>query len=353
MKLTNKLLRWLLMPAIWLDLATLTYSQVTVTVDGNTTYQTIRGWGGNAYSWVANGWNGWTNNQVFDIAFKKLGTTHVRMVTEFERWEPVNDDDDPEHFNWSYYQSRFDGADIPSRLVQGDFNMMHKVAKEFRDHLILGIWDVPNWMVVDSTQNDYRNLPYRKHREFAESVAAYLLWARDQRGIKIGGIVIANEPDGHNVKHSPAELCDLIKTVGAKFTREGIRTKIIAPDLSSPYYDPDKWVAPLLADSMAASYLGAISCHTYYTSGGPDQWNKKFARIAQLAASKNLPVYFTEIGTTPFDIPNTAWPWAFDCIQMWHNALTHGNANFAFQWTLLGKDQALNPDTTRNPIFLR
>ncbi|MGH7451862.1 MAG: FlgD immunoglobulin-like domain containing protein, partial [bacterium] len=341
----------ILFAAFFLSLATLTHGQVTVVVDGNTTYQTIRGWGGNAYSWVVNGWNGWTNNQVFNIAFNKLGTTHVRVVTEFERWEPVNDDDDPSHFNWSYYQSRFDGADISSRLVQGDFNMMDKVVNDFRDHLIIGIWDVPNWMVEDSTKIDHRNLPYRMHREFAESVAAYLLWARDRRGIKIDGIAIANEPDGHNVKYSPAELRDLIKTVGAKFTREGIRTKIIAPDLSSPYYDPDKWVAPLLADSVAASYLGAISYHTYYTSGSPDQWNKKFARIAQLAASKNLPVYFTEIGTTPFGIPNTTWPWAFDCMQMWHNALTHGNANLAFQWTLLGKDQALDPDTTRNHIF--
>jgi len=66
---------------------------------------------------------------------------------------------------------------------------------------------------------------------------------------------------------------------------------------------------------------------------------------------KNLPVYFTEIGTTPYNIPHTTWPWAFACMQMWHNALAHGNANLVFQWTLLGRDNAINSDTTRKHIF--
>jgi O-glycosyl hydrolase len=110
-------------------------------------------------------------------------------------------------------------------------------------------------------------------------------------------------------------------------------------------------VTTLLADSIAASYLSAISYHTYYVDGGPDQWNAKFEQIAELAARKNLAVYFTEIGTTPWYIPNTTWPWAFDCMQMWHNILTRGNASLGFQWALLGKDYAVNPDATRNPIF--
>jgi O-glycosyl hydrolase len=36
---------------------------------------------------------------------------------------------------------------------------------------------------------------------------------------------------------------------------------------------------------------------------------------------------------------------------MWHNILTHGNASLGFQWALLGRDYAVNPDATRNPIF--
>jgi O-glycosyl hydrolase len=110
-------------------------------------------------------------------------------------------------------------------------------------------------------------------------------------------------------------------------------------------------VTALLADSVAASYLSAISYHTYYVDGKPDVWNVKFARIAELAARKKLDVYFTEIGTTPWNIPNASWPWAFECMQMWHNILTHGNASIGFQWALLGRDYAVNPDATCNPIF--
>lgn len=301
--------------------------QANVTVDGNQTYQTIRGWGGNSYSWILNGWNGWSNPRVYAIAFNELGTTHVRLVTEFGCWEARNDDEDPEHFNWEYFASRFEQHDTEALLVQSDFNMMDSLAHRFDKHVLPGIWNVPDWMVTDSTLTRERDLPRSKHAEFAESVAAYLLWAKNRRGILISEIVLANEPDGYQVAYSPAELRDLIKTVGAKFRREGLTTKIVAPDLASPYYDPEQWVAPLLADSVAASYLSAISYHTYFVDGGPDQWNAKFERIAELAQSKRLEVYFTEIGTTPWNIPNTTWPWAFECLQMWHNVLTHGNAS--------------------------
>lgn len=332
-------------------LTALAHGQAAVMIDGGITLQTIHGWGGNTYGWLDHGWNGWEDERVYEIAFNELGTTHLRLVTEFECWEPENDDGDPDHFNWAYFQSRFQQSDTKGLLVQSDFNMMSKIINTFKKKLMIGIWDVPNWMVRDPAQKDHRDLPYDKHAEFAESVAAYLLWAKNQRGIHIPEIVLANEPDGTYLEYSPAELRDLIKTVGAKFKREGITTKIVAPDLASPYFAPEQWVTTLLADSTAASHLSAISYHTYYVDGGPDQWNAKFAKIAELAAEKKLPVYYTEVGATPWNIPNTAWPWAFDCLQMWHNILTHGNASLGFQWALLGRDNVVNADASRNPIF--
>ncbi|NUO82164.1 hypothetical protein HUU05_19000, partial [candidate division KSB1 bacterium] len=221
----------------------------------------------------------------------------------------------------------------------------------FRKQLLIGIWNVPDWMVSDPAKKDHRRLPRTRYAEFAESVAAYLLWARARRGVEIREIVLANEPDGTYLEYSPEELREVIKTVGAKFAREGLATKIVAPDLASPYFDPDLWITTLLADSVAASYLSAISYHTYYVEDNPDVWNAKFARIAELAARKKLEVYYTEIGTTPWNIPNTSWPWAFDCAQRWHNALTWGNASLGYQWALLGRDYVVNPDASRNPIF--
>ncbi len=331
--------------------ANVAHAQALVTVDGDKTYQTISGWGGNTYGWILNGWNGWSNEQVYEVAYNELRATHLRLVTEFESWEERNDDDDPEHFNWSYYQSRFQQSDTKALLVQSDFKMIEMIVKTFKKQLVPGIWNAPHWMVSDPAKKDHREVPPHMYAEFAESVAAYLLWAREQQGIVIPEIILANEPDGTYIEYSPQELRDLIKIVGAKFQREGITTKIVAPDLASPYFDPDVWITTLLEDSLAASYLGAISYHTYYVEGGPEVWNAKFQRIAQLTARSKLPVYFTEVGTTPWNIPNTTWGWAFECAQMWHNALTHGNASVGYQWALLGRDYVVNPEATRNPIF--
>lgn len=331
--------------------AALAHGQVFVTIDGDITFQTVQGWGGNTYSWILNKWNGWRDDRVYAVAFNESGVTHVRMVTEFDSWEQENDDGDPNHFNWKYFASRFMKHDNSGRLVQSDFAMMDKITNVFQKKLMIGIWNVPDWMVSDPAQKDHRELRRQDYAEFAESVSAYLLWARDRRGIDVAEIVLANEPDGTFLRYSPEELRDLIKTVGTKFKREGLATKIVAPDLSSPYFDPERWVATLLNDSVAASFLSAISYHTYFVEGSPDQWNIRFARIAELAAARSLPVYYTEIGATPWRIPNTAWPWAFECAQIWHNILTHGNASLGYQWALLGRDYAVNPDATRNPIF--
>jgi len=349
--MTSKILLQLMGVSVGICWTALAHGQTTVTIDGSTTFQTLRGWGGNTYGWTLNEWNGWENDKVYEVAFNELGTTHLRLVSEFECWEPENDDGDPNHFNWAYYESRFQQADTKGLLVQSDFNMMHMITNSFRKQLLIGIWNVPDWMVSDPAKKDHRRLPRTRYAEFAESVAAYLLWARARRGVEIREIVLANEPDGTYLEYSPEELREVIKTVGAKFAREGLATKIVAPDLASPYFDPDLWITTLLADSVAASYLSAISYHTYYVEDNPDVWNAKFARIAELAARKKLEVYYTEIGTTPWNIPNTSWPWAFDCAQRWHNALTWGNASLGYQWALLGRDYVVNPDASRNPIF--
>lgn len=331
--------------------ATLAHAQAIVTIDGGDTFQTIHGWGGNTYSWILNKWNGWADDRVYTVAFKESGVTHVRMATEFDSWERENDDDDPHHFNWEYFAARFHQHDVPALLVQSDFAMMNKIANLPDKRLMIGIWNLPDWMVSDPAKKNHRRLARSRYPEFAESVAAYLLWARDRHNIEISEIVLANEPDGTFMEYSPEELRDLIKIVGAKFKREGLTTKIVAPDLASPHFDPEVWVPALLNDSVAVSFLSAISYHTYYVEGGPDQWNTAFASIARLAAARGLPVYYTEVGTTPWHIPNTTWPWAFECAQMWHNILTHGNASLGFQWALLGRDYAVNPDASRNPIF--
>lgn len=349
--MTSKILLHFIGMSIGLGLTHLAHAQALVTIDGNVTFQTVQGWGGNTYSWILNGWNGWSNDRIYAIAFDESGVTHLRMVAEFDSWELENDDDDPHHFNWTYFASRFENDDNRALLVQSDFAMMNKIATAFEKKLMIGVWNVPDWMVSDPVKKDRRHLPPHRYAEFAESVAAYLLWARDERGIEISEIVLANEPDGTYLEYTPETLRDLIKVVGAKFQREGLATKIVAPDLASPYFDPDRWVTTLLDDSTAASYLSAISYHTYFVEGDVDQWNSKFARIAALAGARNLPVYFTEIGTTPWHIPNATWPWAFDCAQMWHNVLTRGNASLGYQWALLGRDHVVNPDATRNPIY--
>lgn len=349
-EVAKKAVRWLSMCLFGLT-AALAQTPAHVQIDWHTEHQTIHGWGGNAYTWVLNGWNGWENEQVHRAVYEELGTTHVRLVTTFEVWEEQNDDDDPEHFNWDYFETRLQGDDVNAQLLQADFATMKMIAYDYHDEVMLGIWDVPDWLVDNPEAEDHRHLRTSRAGEFAESVAAYLLWEKRSAGVEVPLIVLANEPDGYLLEYSPEALRELIRKVGRKFEREGIRTKIVAPDLASPYFSPEMWVTTLLEDPEVAKYMGAVSYHTYFVDGGPDQWNAQFRHIAELAETRRLPVCYTEIGTTPWNIPNQSWQWAFESAQMWHNVLTHGRANLAYQWALLGRDSAVNPDGSHNPIF--
>ena len=45
-----------------------------------------------------------------DLLIDSLGATIFRAVIEEIDWEAVNDDNDPDNFNWTYYNSIFSNA---------------------------------------------------------------------------------------------------------------------------------------------------------------------------------------------------------------------------------------------------
>ena len=85
-------------------------SEVTITIDGSAKYQTMDGFGVNINpAWWYNG--NYTDATVvqpaIDLLVDSLGATIYRAVIEEIDWEEVNDDNDPNHFNWDYYNKVF------------------------------------------------------------------------------------------------------------------------------------------------------------------------------------------------------------------------------------------------------
>src|SRR4051794_34228341 len=81
-------------------------SIVNITIDGSKKLQQIDGIGVNVNT---RSWNGDELKPALDLLLDSMHATIWRVIVEtVEKWEDVNDNDDPFTFNWSYYNQLYE-----------------------------------------------------------------------------------------------------------------------------------------------------------------------------------------------------------------------------------------------------
>ena len=117
-------------------------AELNLRIDGETKYQTLDGFGVNINpAWWYNG--SYTDAKVIqpaiDLLVDSLGASIFRIVIEEIDWEVVNDDNDPNLFNWDYYNTVF--SDIKFR---GIWNTLHYLNKRgITDGLCISFMGAP------------------------------------------------------------------------------------------------------------------------------------------------------------------------------------------------------------------
>jgi hypothetical protein len=134
-----------------------------------------------------------------DLLVDSLGATIFRAVIEEIDWEAVNDDNDPTHFNWSYYNSVF--SDKKFECIWNTLRYLNK--KGITKGLVLSFMGAPpssaplakpemqkSWM-----GNSLYSIDPSKEDELVESIAALLYYARNTAKIKFNLVSPMNETD--------------------------------------------------------------------------------------------------------------------------------------------------------------
>jgi len=159
--------------------------ELFIEIDGSEHFQKMDGFGVNINtSWWLNGSYQNTDalKPAIDLLIDDLGATIFRAVIEEMDWEKTNDNDDPDTFNWEYYDSVF-----TDKRFQGVWNTLRYLnQKGITDGLILSFMGAPpaskplaktepqkSWM-GDVTHVVSRD----KEDEFVETIAASLAWYR-------------------------------------------------------------------------------------------------------------------------------------------------------------------------------
>ena len=287
------------------------YKSVSLKVDGSKKFQQIDGFGVNINT-------AWWNNGDFrdarivqpaiDMLIDSLGVTIFRAVIEEMDWEAVNDDNDPDNFNWNYYNKVFS-----NKRFQGVWNTLHYLnQKGITDELIISFMGGPpaeaplagkdrqkSWM----GDTDYTINPMMED-EFVESIAALLYYARNTAKIQFTLVSPFNETDivssskssdhpdgiveGPNIPDA-TQVVRIIEKLSRKLDAIGMSDiRFVAPDAAG-----DQLFASCFEEMIKDSYLMGKLAHWGVHDYGNNA--KNYYNIINNPANPNKSFWVTEM----------------------------------------------------------
>jgi hypothetical protein len=270
-------------------------AEMKLRIDGAMKYQTMEGFGVNINAaWWYNGV--YSDSKVvqpaIDLLVDSLGATIYRAVLEEIDWEAVNDDNDPNNFNWTYYNSIFTNA-----RFQGVWKTLHYLNhKGITKGLIISFMGSapasPPLAVPDPKKSWMGGTDYTikdgMEDELVESMTALLFYMRNTEKIKFSLVSPMNETDiigmtksaehpdgiveGPNVADA-VQYARIVKKLAEKLDALGMDDiRFIAPDAGG-----DKLFNACLEEMVKDQYimdkLAGWGVHQYGNDAG-NYWNK-------------------------------------------------------------------------------
>jgi O-glycosyl hydrolase len=285
-------------------------SSVHLQIDGTQKFQQMDGFGININTaWWYDGKYGDATvvQSAIDRLIDSLGVTIFRAVIEEIDWEEVNDNNDPDTFNWTYYNRVFSNA-----RFQGVWNTLRYLnQKGITDGLIISFMGAPPAAAPLAAKNpkrswmggtDYTISPAMED-EFVESIAALLYYARHTAKVQftlvspmnetdvISGSKGASHPDG--IVEGPnmpdaVQFVRVIKKLAKKLDAIGMSDiRFIAPDAAG-----DHLFALCLDEMVKDSYLmGKLACWGVHVYGNNA---KSYRNIISKPENPNKSFWVTE-----------------------------------------------------------
>jgi hypothetical protein len=94
-----------------------------------------------------------------------------------------------------------------------------------------------------------------------KSIADYLVLLKEKYGVE-AAMFTFNESDlGINIRQTPREHAEMIKTFGPYFASRGLATKLALGDTSDA--NPIDFIKPAMKDPEAVKYIGAVDFHSW------------------------------------------------------------------------------------------
>ena len=232
-------------------------SFINIKVDGSVTYQHMDGIGVNANT---SSWNGKELEPALALLLDSMHATIWRVVVEtVEKWEDVNDNNDPFSFNWDYYNKLYE-----TPKFQKVWDMMRYLNKRgITDKLMINFMGfAPPWMGVKVIQPQYED-------EYVEMILSFFYYAIKTQHLRFGLIAPTNESDHHNYSEGPhldgKQHARIIRKLIDRMEALGIMgdIRIVAPDNASTDNSIKEFLPALMEDSIVMAKIAHFGFHSY------------------------------------------------------------------------------------------
>lgn len=226
-------------------------------IDGAKKYQTIRGLGVNAnpQSWNV---NPEAVKKLVDELVDGMGCSSFRLMFDDCDWEAANDNNDPESYNWNYYDSVYSAP-----RFTGIWDMIRYLnSKGITDITLSPDGAGPGWMGGTT-------LSPGKETEYAEMMSSMVYYAKKRLSPALQFKLLSpiNESTcggGEGVVTTPEQFRKIYSTIASHLIRDNIPDlTIIGPD------DCGGWeanVQAMLSDSILMSKVRYFGQHDYGNS---------------------------------------------------------------------------------------
>jgi hypothetical protein len=187
--------------------------------------------------------------------------------------------------------------------------------------------------------------------EAVESIAAWLLHAKEQYGVEVAYVSFNEANLGITIQLSSEDYVEMIRIGGKRFEELGLNTKWLLGDCSSISGCLD-YVKPIWAATEIRSYLGPFAFHNWDGTGVPDE---TIAAIGDWAAQQDLETRCTEGGWDPQlwqrsnEFPT--WNNAHRLAISYSRVLKLSRATSFYYWEMMGDDYALNDGQNPYPAM--
>ena len=232
-------------------------AEVDVIIDGTKKLQQIDGIGVNVNT---RSWNGNELIPALDLLIDSMHASIWRVIVEtVEKWEDVNDNNDPFSFNWEYYNKLYE-----TPKFQKVWNMMRYLNdRGIADKLMINFMGfAPKWMGVKVILPEYED-------EYVEMILSFFYYALKTKHLKFGFIAPTNESDHHQYSEGPhldgKQHTRIIRKLIQRMESLGImnRIRIVAPDNASTDKAINEFIPAMMDDPLVMSKTGRLGFHSY------------------------------------------------------------------------------------------